>query len=193
MNIIHKPVALGNFTVGRHGHVPIAIVIHIQDGTQPGTDAWFNNSAAKVSAHYAVAKDGTISQYVSDKDTAYANGTLDRPSWPVIAPGGQFAGMNPNPFTLSIEHEGKDGDTLTGEQASSSEWLIEKLCSTWGIPLDEAHVIPHHAIRFDKTCPGSGISCSALVTGALCVRALKTTPPALIAQQSAPEIPQNQV
>ncbi len=176
MNIIQKPVAPGNFSVGRHGLKPVAIVIHIEDGTEAGTDAWFNDPSSHVSSHYSIAKTGEIHQYVKDRDTAFANGTVVEPTWSPIMQGGEYEHVNPNRVTLSIEHEGKSGETLTESQASSSAWLVERLCAIWGIPLDILHVIPHHAIRANKMCPGSGIDCAKIVKDSSAIRSIRTNP-----------------
>ena len=53
MNVIRKPCSPKNFMPGRPGGLrPAAIVIHISEGTLASADAWFNNDAALVSAHY---------------------------------------------------------------------------------------------------------------------------------------------
>src|SRR6266576_3064470 len=39
---------------GRNGLRPLAVVIHIMDGTLHGTDTWFLAPASRVSAHYGV-------------------------------------------------------------------------------------------------------------------------------------------
>jgi N-acetylmuramoyl-L-alanine amidase len=89
---------------GRGGFRPEAVVIHVMEGTLVGTDSWFNNPASKVSAHYGVGRDGTIHQYVSETDTAFHAGRRSKPTWGLIKDG-----INPNLYTIGIEHEGDGG------------------------------------------------------------------------------------
>src|SRR5205814_10677286 len=66
-----------NFRSGRApGFKPEAVVIHIMDGTLTGTDSWFNNPQAQVSAHYGIGRGGEVHQYVDEKDTAFHAGTV---------------------------------------------------------------------------------------------------------------------
>jgi N-acetylmuramoyl-L-alanine amidase len=84
----------------RDGMLPRAIVIHTMDGSLPGTDAWFNNPASEVSAHFGVSQLGEIHQYVALENAAWANGVLEPGNhWP-------YSG-NPNFRTISIETEDK--------------------------------------------------------------------------------------
>lgn len=148
--------ATSNFRGGRPApHRPEAIVIHIMAGSLLGTDAWFGNPASSVSAHYGVGKNGAVHQYVREEDTAFHAGTVDNPSWLDIkrTTGGKF--VNPNFYTIGIEHEGfADGDWPAAMQASSAE-LVAAIAARWGIPLDRQHVVKHHEIRRAKTCPGA--------------------------------------
>jgi len=142
-----------NFQVGRSsGLRPEAIVIHIMDGTLAGTDGWFNNPQAQVSAHYGIGKQGQIHQYVQETDTAFHAGIVVNPSWPLLKPG-----VNPNFYTIGIEHEGKPDDVWPDAQIAASAALVGDVAARWKVPLDNTHVIPHHQIRSTKTCPGNFI------------------------------------
>ena len=50
-----RPIS-GNFRRG--GNTPKFMIIHIMQGTLAGSDSWFRNPAAQVSAHFGVGKDG---------------------------------------------------------------------------------------------------------------------------------------
>ena len=76
-------------------------------GTLIGTDSWFANPASKVSSHFGVGKNGEIHQYVKLENTAWANGVVKNPNWPLLQ-----NGVNPNYYTVSIEHEGKSGEVM---------------------------------------------------------------------------------
>jgi len=150
------PVWIGanaaNFRPGRpSGFQPIAIVIHIMDGTLTGTDAWFNDARAQVSAHYGVGEAGEVHAYVKETDTAYHAGVVDRPSWSLLKPG-----VNPNYYTVGIEHEGVSSAAYPwpDAQLQASLALVRDVAARWSIPLDQDHIVPHHEIRAGKTCPG---------------------------------------
>jgi N-acetyl-anhydromuramyl-L-alanine amidase AmpD len=72
--------------------------------------------------------------------------------------------VNPNFYTIGIEHEGYDGNKLTAVQMQTSAELIAAIAKRWGIPLDRKHVIQHHEIRRSKTCPGSGVDIDQLIS-----------------------------
>lgn len=163
MNIVSKPSP--NFRPGRGGLKPEAIVIHIMDGSEQGTDAWFANRASHVSAHYGVSKTGEVHQYVDEANTAFHAGVVVNPTWRLLR-----RDANPNVYTIGIEHEGKDGEALTADQAAASAQLIFEMAYSWDIPLDEDHIIPHHAIRESKTCPGAGVDISARIEAAKAIR-----------------------
>lgn len=145
-------VGTANYTPGRNGKKPLAIVDHITAGLFPGCLAWLRNSLAKASAHYLVTKAGKIYRLVRDEDTAWANGTINKPHWQL------YDGSNPNRYTLSIEHEGLAGEALTEEQYQATLWLHKQLISKWKIPIDDNHIIGHY--RLDSVnrpnCPGPG-------------------------------------
>ena len=130
---------------------PIAIVNHTMAGTLAGTDAWFNNSSAKVSAHFGVGRQGEIHQYVDVADTAWANGDVDKPDWPLL-----ITGVNPNLYTVSIEHEGYPDQPLAEAQYAATLWLHRQLLRELGITPSRDTVIGHYRINsIDKAnCPG---------------------------------------
>lgn len=91
-------------------------VVHIMEGTLAGTDSWFNDPAAQVSAHFGIGKDGTVYQWV---DT-------DRVAWAEVAYNDQ---------AISVEHEGHSGDTLTLSQLFSLAALVAWVGATHGVPI----------------------------------------------------------
>lgn len=131
----------------------IAIVDHIMSGTLVGTDSWFLNSASQVSSHFGVGKNGEIHQYVDTDYPAWANGSANNPDWNLLK-----SGVNPNYYTISIEHEGESGDVMPEAQYKSTlalhRWLIDEL----DIPIDDDHIIGHYRIDSvnKSNCPGSG-------------------------------------
>lgn len=151
MNIIWK--GSPNFWEGRQKMKPEAIVIHIMDGSLIGTDSWFfHGSAAEgkpVSAHYGVGKSGEVHQYVKEENTAWHAGGVDNPSWALIR-----SGLNPNLYTIGIEHEGGPTDAWTEAMKKSSAELIKEISKRWNIPIDRDHIIGHYQIFSKKpNCP----------------------------------------
>jgi N-acetylmuramoyl-L-alanine amidase len=138
-----------NYTKGRAGRKPTAIVNHITAGNYPGCLVWMCNPKAQASAHYLVTKAGQIFQLVRDEDTAWHAGAANKPTWPL------YDGTNPNRYTLGIEHEGFDG-SLTEAQYQATLWLHRQLVAKHGIPVDKDHIIGHY--RIDSVnrpnCPG---------------------------------------
>ena len=135
------------------GYKIIAIVDHIMSGTLAGTDSWFANTASKVSSHFGVGKNGEIHQYVSLDNPAWGNGVVNKPSWPLL-----ISGVNPNYYTVSIEHEGQSGDVMPEAQYKATLELHRWLISTLEIPVTRDTIIGHY--RIDSVnrinCPGSG-------------------------------------
>lgn len=160
MNIINKPSP--NFTAGRLSYKPSAIVIHIMDGSLAGTDSWFGTTTSKVSAHYGVGKAGEVHQYVQETDTAWHAGRVNAPSWQAIKTiNGKF--INPNYYTIGIEHEGKGDDVWSDAMYAASAALIKDISQRWSIPLDRQHVVGHHEIFSIKTCPGTKVDLNKLI------------------------------
>lgn len=150
MTIKNKQVR--NFNTGRGGYMPEAIVIHIMDGSLAGTDAWFNDPKSQVSAHYGIGKKGEVHMYVREQDTAWHAGRVLRATWKLIK-----KSVNPNLYTIGIEHEGKplENDKWPDAMKKASAELIADIAKRWNIPIDRDHVIGHYEIFADKpNCPG---------------------------------------
>lgn len=148
MEIIGTP----NFWKGRHDYKPIAIVLHICEGTEEGTVAWFQNPKSDVSAHYLVCKNGHIINFVPEENTAWHAGYVYNPTWKLIK-----NKINPNLYTIGIEHEGFADEPAPLLQLAASARLIASIAARWNIPRDTCHIIGHNMINGHKTCPGRGI------------------------------------
>lgn len=147
-----------NFGTGRRGHRPTAIVIHIAEGSAAAVDSWFANPASAVSAHYLVRKDGGLHTYVREENTAWHAGRVHAPTWKGIIPG-----VNPNLYTIGIEHEGDGNDVWPDAMIERSARLLAELHCRWSIPLDRAFVVGHREIYAKKTCPGSVADIDGLI------------------------------
>lgn len=148
-----------NHWVGRDNNTVVAIVDHIMQGTMESTNGWFKNRRSDVSAHFGVAKDGRIWQWVRVPDAAWGNGIPESPDLSLDwLADGLKKNINPNNLTVSIEHEGNTGDTFTEQQFQSTLWLHKYLISTYRIMPDRKHIIGHYQIsaRSRANCPGTG-------------------------------------
>ena len=77
-------------TQGRNGYKPIAVCMHIAEGTLAGCDSWFNSPNNQGSStHYCIGKSGEIHQYVEETDAAWGNGQVKKPTWPLLIRGRQ--------------------------------------------------------------------------------------------------------
>lgn len=148
MNIIQKSTP--HFQIGRRGYKPEIIVIHIMDGSLIGTDSWFNSPISQVSAHYGIGQTGEIHQYVKEENESFHAGVVKNPTFSLY----KGAGINPNWYTIGIEHEGKPDSVWSPEMIKASVELIKDISKRWNIPIDRDHIIGHYQIRSTKpNCP----------------------------------------
>lgn len=148
-----------NFRKGRpFGLRPEAVVVHIIDGSFAAGESVFRDPTTHKSAHYAVSRSGEVHQFVDEKDTAFHAGIVVNPTWALLRPR-----VNPNFYTIGIEHEGRPDDVWTEAELSASATLIGQIVARWSIPLDDLHVIRHHQIRASKTCPGNWLQIGELL------------------------------
>ncbi len=157
---------VSHFWQGRFGYTPRAVVLHIAEGTYEGTYATFLNE--QVSAHFCVAKDGRIAQYVSVDDSAWANGNVLNPSWPDLIPN-----VNPNYYTISIEHEGFYQEQWTPQMYDANLRLLGWIRSYSGLQYSLHHtLIGHYEIDSvtRANCPGPNVEWNRMIND------LNTTP-----------------
>lgn len=160
---------------------PLALVLHIAEGSLEACDGWFNHPDNVTSAHFAVARfvPGRVHQYVDVAQSARANGyrTGAQPpdhghaAWLLDAIGSV---ASPNRFTISVEHEGRAGDRLDCDVFATSVELAAMLWCPGGgacghivggvlpnghgslahVPCDRDHVLRHGEIGGHPACPG---------------------------------------
>ncbi|CAK7288546.1 peptidoglycan-binding protein [Streptomyces misionensis] len=92
------------------------LVLHIQQGTESGSESWFKNPSAQASAHFLNPKSGGLKQLVDTKDRAWA----------------EAAG---NSHWVSVENEGFVPDKLTDSQVENCAQLLAWLHTTYSVPL----------------------------------------------------------
>lgn len=100
---------------GRNGYTITHITLHIMVGHLTGTDNTFNHPGG-ASAHYGIGADGTIHQYVNEKDSSWSD-----------------ANYASNNSTISIEHEGgKNGIPCTQTCMNTSAQLCADIARRHG-------------------------------------------------------------
>jgi hypothetical protein len=160
-----------NFTKGGMIKPLHGLVLHIEEGTEAGTRAWFNmtvearqaaldaewekrgkqgdrQTAYASSAHFGNPKSGSLEQFVDTNDQAWAQGTGNQ-QW------------------ISVENEGFSGQSLTDGQISRLAQLMIWLNQTEGVPLQLAdttiefglgyHSMGGNAWGGHLRCPGDKI------------------------------------
>ena len=139
-----RPAYRGNYTNANRGADRIdKIVIHVAQGSFPGTINWFQDRRAEASAHYVVGRNGRVAQCVHNEDIAWHAGY-----W------------NTNTRSIGIEHAGYVGNrrSFTRQMYHSSARLSAYLSRRFNIPVNRRHIIGHNQV---PGCPGAGggVSC----------------------------------
>lgn len=159
-----KWIGSPNFSKGRYNYVPEYIVIHIMAGTLVGTDAWFNNTKSGVSAHSGIGSKGEVHDYVHSTDKAWHAGVFN-------TRGASFDGfkfnsgklVDPNLYTLGLEHEGQNDVEITEACYLASARKIKYWSERFNIPIDAEHIISHSSIYPGHSCPNKGVNIPKLI------------------------------
>jgi N-acetyl-anhydromuramyl-L-alanine amidase AmpD len=128
---IWRPASPANYTrANRPASSPILrIVIHTTEGPYWSAIHWFQNPAARASAHYVVrSSDGQVTQMIAEKDVAWHAGN------------GYY-----NATAIGIEHEAivSNCSWYTNAMYRGSARLVAYLVLKYAIPIDRAHIIGH--------------------------------------------------
>jgi N-acetyl-anhydromuramyl-L-alanine amidase AmpD len=150
----------------RRNYIPEIIVSHISQGTAQSCISWFTSPGnEESSAHFLVARDGRVFQFVHIEDNAWANGlnSLGIKESKSIAV--KNRGVNPNWYSVSIEHEGvyeQARGQLTHAQLQSTimlhKYIIDFVDENlhYKIKADKDHILGHNIIdpKNKPNCPG---------------------------------------
>lgn len=148
----------------RNGCKIITIVNHITACDKTTAISWFTSSQNKESsAHYLVCKDGSIYQFVDESMKSWNCGIVQNPSSKLVLQ--DMKGINPNAYSIGIEHEGQTGEQLTELQYQATLWLQTQIINKYGIQIDRDHIIGHYQIdSVDRAyCPGTGFPWDSLM------------------------------
>lgn len=177
--------------------------MHIAQGGYDAAVSWLTDAQANPnsSAHFVIAKDGRISQLVSIKDGAWANGLAwvadatqpnggywNNPRGVKVAPSWKdiISGVNPNLYTISVEHEGFYQDQWTQEMYDANNkllaWIAAQLGQTPAAPFQfVAHrsLIGHYEIDpVDRAnCPGPNVNFDRMALNANAMPTLSQVTP----------------
>jgi len=170
------PHASPNYWMGHYGNV-LAVVLHIAAGAYAPSRDWLCDPNSGVSAHFIISKQGEISQLVSIYNSARANGLsysagrwknargkFVSPTWSDI-----IVGVNPNLYTISIEHEGFPEEARTQPMQDADVQLLRWIASQLHFSYVPGHsLIGHRDIDpVDKGfCPGPNVNFAQLAVAA---------------------------
>ncbi|MFF7881075.1 peptidoglycan-binding protein [Streptomyces sp. NPDC020794] len=135
------------------------LVLHIQQGTEAGSEAWFKNPASQASAHFLNPKTGNLRQLVDTANRSWAEAAGNR-------------------YWVSIENEGFVPDALTASQLENAAQLLAWLHKTYNVPLQSTDDPNGHGLGWHGMggaawgghtgCPGDAIKAQR---GAIIARA----------------------
>ena len=131
----------------------LGVVMHTMVGDLPGTDTVFMNPSYQASAHFGVAQDGEIIQWVSVRGGV---------AWHAMA-------ANYNWYGIEHADAGNPGNPLTGAQLSASAQLVEFLSrdDVGRFPLQEANstTAEGYGVHYMGGAAWGGHSCPQLGNG----------------------------
>ena len=151
----------------RRRYLPEIIVDHIVEGSANNCISWFTSESNNVSsAHFLVSKLGKVYQFVKIEDNAWGNGLPNEriPKAAAVIVKSR-PGINPNWYSVSIEHEGIFAETkgeLTTPQLQATimlhAYIIDYVKDHFNItiPVDRGHILGHFEIDPVRkpNCPG---------------------------------------
>lgn len=151
------PAHTSNYDVnGRYNRSIIGVVIHTMVGFLEGTASYFQQErpAFPSAAHYGVALDGRVWQFVPESKPAYHAGRTLNPTAKLVR---LRPNENPNWYTIGIETEDHGNPELARPRAQieAVAQLTAKITAGYDIPPTRDQIIQHHEVYSGKSCPGS--------------------------------------
>ena len=110
---------------------PVAIFVHIQEGSNWGSYQHFHSVQA--SSHVLIAKNGDIWRLVPEDKAAWTNGDTRNPTAKGLALLNKY-GWDANRYSLTIETEGFSGDVVPSAQLQAVVWQIRDWQKRYNIP-----------------------------------------------------------
>ncbi len=130
---------------------PTHIVLHIQDGSTPGSLTHW--TGVEASSTVMIQRDGSILKVIAEADGPWTNGDVKSPT--TQSAGLRNQGGNPNIWSLTIEAEGRPEDAMPQAELDATIWQVKSWQSQYGISDDK--VLPHASINSVSraNCPGT--------------------------------------
>lgn len=128
---------------------PVSLIVLHHTGSRTAESAihWFENPDSKVSAHYVIARDGTITQMVDERRAAWHTGTC---RWPGDA--GPTRALNRESIGIELQNTGSED--YPPEQKDALRGLLADLRTRY----PDAELVRHRDIawpRGRKADPGN--------------------------------------
>lgn len=154
-----------NFS-SRKGYIPIAIVNHISQGSVESCISWFKSkNNHNSSTHFIVGKEGSVYQFVDIDKAAWGNGLYLEDIKLASSSLVKSKNINPNLYTVSIEHEGiyeKSKGKLTNKQFEATlslhKYIINYIKNKYkyNVPISRENIIGHNEVDPIRKpfCPG---------------------------------------
>ena len=120
------------------------IVIHAQDGTQAGTEAWFKKPGRTppTAAHYLIGRDGAVVQMVPDDRKAIHAGSPTEAGWNDRSIGLEFE-VRCNPWEGRAHFPLND---WTPAMLDAGAEVTAILCTKFWIPANRVHIVGHSEV-----------------------------------------------
>lgn len=137
----------------RNGHRPMFVVLHVQQGTTPGSlRYWLPKDA---SSTVMIQQDGSILRVIAESLMPWTNGDDKNPNAAGLR-AVQAGHGDPNRVSLTIEAEGTTRGEHGPTQIDAIAWQVRSWMTTYGIPIE--NVIRHsdiNTVDAEKVvCPG---------------------------------------
>ena len=130
---------LGHRFVNRNGQKIAAIVLHIQEGTTPGSLSWWASGNADASSSVMVQKDGSLLRVIEDRHGPYTNGDISQPTAKGRALLNATGWVNPNLVSVTVEAEGYSGDQPTEAMVETVCWMATEWMTRHGLGIDDVY------------------------------------------------------
>ncbi len=120
---------VNHFTQGSRSRNDVAsIVIHTtEDASYGATISWFTGPSGETSSHYLVQRDGSVIQFVKEKNIAHHAGTPGiSASW----------AWNEHSIGIEVERIANATEGISANQYNAVKQLVESIRTRFNIPLD---------------------------------------------------------
>ncbi len=137
------PASPTNYTVGTEGSKKCEITIHHCAGilTSEQIGAIFQNKSREASSHYGIGKNGDVSQFVRESDTAWTNSNWE---------------SNKRAITIEVSNDEVGGDWhVSNESLAKLILLVADIAHRHNIKLVKGKTLTWHRMYSATTCPGN--------------------------------------